>query len=286
MTLRFATYNLKNLFLSRDGEASEIAYPKPNKEVRPLARMIDQVNADVMVLQEVGSLEALERLNGRLQNPYPHLVCLPGNSRRSIHLGALSRLAVRASSHREADLTTPDGAALMGFADEAGAARDERVPLKLQRDVLCLELDTFTAFVVHLKSQGNAPWQETPAHEIRAAEARMAASIVAEYEAEHPGVPLLVAGDFNDVLSSDALAPIRDLRFYDVLGASFKDTGVRPSTYWPKRRMVIDLLLLSDAFAARYVTDSVTIHRSQMARTASDHYPVSLQVQFPQEETL
>lgn len=281
MTLRLATYNLKNLFLARDVEAGEIAYPKPNKELRPLARMIDQVGADLMVLQEVGSFEALELLNERLANPYPHLVCLPGNSRRSIHLAALSRLPMRARSHREAGLLTGEGAVLMGFADEAGAAAGERVPLKLQRDVLCLELAALTVFVVHLKSQGNPPWQETPADDIRAAEARVVASIVTRYEAAHPGVPVLIAGDFNDVLSSDALAPIRDLRFLDVLGASFRDTGVRPSTYWPKRRMVIDLLLLSDALAARYVAQSVTIHRSHMARTASDHYPVSMQVQFP-----
>ena len=46
--LKLATYNLKDLFLNGEGPA------KSGKALRPLARMIDQIDADLIALQEVG----------------------------------------------------------------------------------------------------------------------------------------------------------------------------------------------------------------------------------------
>jgi len=66
----------------------------------------------------------------------------------------------------------------------------------------------------------------------------------------------------------------------DVIGAQLqaRNTGIQPATYWPKRRSRIDLILLNEAARQCLVVDSPTIHRNQMARTASDHYAVSLQL--------
>ena len=189
MRLKLATYNVRNLFLAREGEAPAM-YPKPLREVRPLARMIDQIGADLLMLQEVGSYEALTVLNERLASPYPHVVCLPGNSTRSIHLGALSRLPLTAASHKDMPLVGASGSPILGYADEAASVRGALVPLGLQRDVLRLECDALTAFVVHLKSQGNPPWQVAPAHEVRFAEAQLTARLVAAYIAEHPTRPV------------------------------------------------------------------------------------------------
>ena len=62
--VRLATYNLKNLFLHDEG------FEKPTHETRPLAKMIDQVAADLMVVQEAGSQRSLETLNARLEKEH------------------------------------------------------------------------------------------------------------------------------------------------------------------------------------------------------------------------
>ena len=270
-----STYNVRNLFLAGEGPA------KPEKALRPLARMIDQVGADVMVLQEVGSQASLQRLNARLAQPYPVVESLPGNSNRSIHLGLLSRLQVSLSSHHDTVLTDAEGEPLHFFHDESQARLGQVSPLRFQRDLLLAEIEVLTGvslalFCVHLKSRTNQSWQEQGADIMRAAECRAIRDIIGCYREQHPDARVLIIGDFNDRISSDALAPLQALGFADPLGDVLRKSGRNPSTYWPKRRMRIDHILVSPNTASLVVPGSPTIHVSNMARTASDHYPVSL----------
>ena len=62
----------------------------------------------------------------------------------------------------------------------------------------------------------------------------------------------------------------------DPMGEKLAATGRNPSTYWPKRRMRLDFLLLSAAAEGLYVADSARIHTGARAKRASDHYPVSV----------
>ena len=71
--------------------------------------MIDQVGADILAVQEVGSMASLTHLNNRLAKPYAESCVVEGNSNRAIHLGVLSRFPVRVTSHRERHLVDPDG---------------------------------------------------------------------------------------------------------------------------------------------------------------------------------
>jgi endonuclease/exonuclease/phosphatase family metal-dependent hydrolase len=273
--LRIATYNLKNLFL--DGEGPE----KPNKEVRPLARMIDQVAADVLVVQEAGSATSLQRLNDRLARPYRHVEVLPGNSNRSIHLGVMSRLPVMLASHKDTVLRSVEGSMLDHFVDLSAAQASKATPLGFCRDLLRVGLRTETGaevalFCVHLKSRTNQPWQKRSADEIRTAECRALHDVVLEHTRKHPEHIVCLLGDFNDRMVNDALAPVVALGFADPLGSRLKSTGRNPSTYWPRRRMRIDHILVSANGLPVVVDDSPQIHASHMARTASDHYPVSI----------
>ncbi len=269
--LRIATYNLKNLFLHGEGEV------KPEKEVRPLARMIDQVAAEILVVQEAGSAASLETLNGRLQTPYPHARLLPGNSGRSIHVGVLSRHPVELTTHRDLTLSDAGGNPLFWYPDERAARNEAAVALRMQRDIVLAELRVqdcqLALFGVHLKSRTNVPWQRLAAEDMRAAEVRALAERVADYRERHPRAVIAVLGDFNDRLSADSLAPLRELELEDPLGDALKAAGRNPSTYWPKRRMRIDHILLARAEAT-----NPTIHINHMARQASDHYPVSLEI--------
>ena len=275
-SIRVCTYNVHNLF---DGGSG-----KSESEWKALAGILNRVAGDVVALQEVGSAAVLNTLNRRLKDPYAHEGFIQSNSDRGIHLGVLSRYPLTLRSHKECILTSPDGEILAEFASEADAVENRSSPLRFQRDLLLAEWMAgpvaFAAFVVHLKSKTNQPWRALSADEVRSAEGRALARIVSAYVAQNPLRNTLLLGDFNDTLNSDALSTVRDLGFIDPVGAELAGTGRNPSTYWPKRRTRIDLLLVEPALRRRILAGSGKIHASQMAQRASDHYPVSLQLRI------
>jgi len=269
---------VQNLFLCGEGPA------KPNAQLRPLLRLLTLLQADLLVLQELGSLASLEQLIGRLEAPYSHLGLLPGNSDRCIHLGVLSRYPVSLVSHRDTTLLDHSGAVLREYADEAAARAGCLTQLKFSRDLLRVDLlgsdPPLSVFVVHLKSRTNRQWRMLAADAVRAAECRAITRIVQTFQRAHPATLVALCGDFNDLVGSDALAPLAPLQLCDPLGDSLRLRGRNPSTYWPKRRMRLDHLLLCQEAAAYLVPGSPTIHASRMAQTASDHFPVSLALQI------
>lgn len=279
--LRIASYNVQNLFTEADVRGQEGAAAKSAKAIEALAGTLSALAADAVLLQEVGSAQALQRLNTGLAAPYPFSGFVAGNSERGIHLAVLSREPFVLTSHRHLLLEDETGTPLEEYACEAAADRDAPSAIRIQRDLLQIELDladqgTVTLFNVHLKSKTNRPWRRLPADQVRAAEARQIARQIGRYLAAHPDRPVLLGGDFNDLRSSDSLRPIFDLPLADPMGERLARTGGNPSTYWPKRRMRLDFLLLSHAAVRALVPDSAGIHASQRAKRASDHYPISV----------
>ncbi len=238
--------------------------------------MIDQVDADVLILQEVGSLASLELLNERLSSPYAHLACPPGNSDRSIHVAVMSREAHHTTSHADRVLTNDEGEPLIAPLAEGG----DLVPMGLKRDLLQIDVHGLTLFGIHLKSKTNPDWQTVAADVVRTAECRLIADIIRDWSAanDKPGVLL---GDFNEVASGSSLTPLNTLGMLDPFEAMLKAAGRNPSTYWPKRRMRVDRILLNDKAAELLDRKSPQIHINHMARTASDHYAVSLRLNLP-----
>jgi endonuclease/exonuclease/phosphatase family metal-dependent hydrolase len=285
--VRIASYNVRNLFSA--SEAGDRGVPaRSEADARALAGTIGAVNADVLLMQEVGSVAALEEINDLLGAPYPFLDVPESNSSRGIHLGILSREPFELHSFGQRTLTDTDGAVLEEYETEADASADNPTPLKVQRDLMLAEvtiegLGVLAIFNVHLKSKTNRPWRLLAADVIRAAECRLLAEVITGYLADHPERPLLLAGDFNDTRRSDALAPLFELPMSDPLGDSLEGTNRNPSTYWPKRRMRLDFVLTSATARRLLVKGSEQIHRSQRARRASDHYPVSVDLDYVDE---
>ncbi len=271
-----ATYNVQNLFLCGEG------VQKPAVQRRSLRATIRSLDVDVLVLQEVGSEASLLALNDSLATPYPFQALTPGNSSRSIHLGVLSRRPLALVSHLQEPLQGADGAPLYGFASKADAAAGRLTTVRVQRDLLRCEvaLDhgvTLTLFCVHLKSRTNPPWQIAPADDVRHAECERLVALVDAWEADHAG-PALLLGDFNDLLASEALAPLRARGLVDGYALGAAQTDRKPATYWPKRGMRIDHILLTPRTAASVHVRAATIHAGATARLASDHYPLSLDI--------
>ncbi len=242
--------------------------------------MLAQVQVDVWLLQEVGSLASLQALNAELARPFPHCGLVSGNSDRSIHLAVLSRYPITLHSHKEVLLLDANHQPLQDFSSEKAALDRQLTTVGFSRDLLRVDVaglsTALSLFAVHLKSRTNKAWRALSADTLREAECAMACRIIADFQQQQPDTLIGLCGDFNDRLSSPALASLDSLALVDPLGEMLRRNGRNPSTYWPKRRMRIDHILLCCRAAALVKEDSPTIHASRMAQTASDHYPVSL----------
>lgn len=275
---------MQNLFDAADAERNG-GMAKTAPALKAIAGTMDALRADVILLQEVGSDNALSSVNGALELPYPFSAVLPGNSDRGIHLGILSREPFELTSHRGLTLTSEAGDSLLEYPSEEDAAADQPSPVRIQRDLMLAELDladqgVLALFNVHLKSKTNRPWRRLAADDIRAAEVRRVAERIGAYLDEHVDRLVILGGDFNDLRSSEVLRPIFDLPLSDPLGEILAANGSNPSTYWPKRRMRLDFLLLGEAARMRMARGGARIHASQRARRGSDHYPISVDLQF------
>ncbi len=277
--MKLATYNMRNLFddFTEDGSSPS----KPDFEVKALVRSINALNADIIGAQEVESDKALRKINSRLRRPYEHVQLVKGNSHRGIHLGFMSRYPFSTKSHKRTVLTHRNNRTMMEFKSERARAPS---PAQFQRDCLLGEFDVgaeekLAVFNLHLKSQRNYNWMRNKADEFRAAEARAAARIVKAYR----GNLLVVLGDFNEKTNEPPIDALTNgLGYYDPLGEEIEKVGGDAVTYHRivSYRSRIDYVLLSDEVKGSYRDRSVTIHRSNNTRKGSDHYPVSVELNF------
>ncbi|MGI9328290.1 MAG: endonuclease/exonuclease/phosphatase family protein [Pseudomonadales bacterium] len=280
--MRIATYNVQNLFASSDQGNS-----KPTVALKAVARTLDLMAADVVALQEVAGEAALAELNTLLRDPYAHAHSVHSNSQRGIHLAYLSRHPLLLRSHRELMLADCNGTTLTDYEHAPEAASATPKPLRLQRDLLRADVafggnpKALTLFNVHFKSKAEQAWRLLSSDEIRTAEARAVAAQIADLGRTEPQQLALLLGDFNDQLSSPTLAAIRNLNWCDGLAfdhAQLGRSGRLPGTYWSKRRLRIDYVLLNANAERALVPASVRVHASTLAQRGSDHYPVSVDV--------
>jgi len=274
-----------NLF-AWEAEANEPVNPaKPQRELRALARTLDRVQADLVGLQEVGSQQALDDLNSLLKHPFEFRKLSPSNSDRGIHVGFLAREPFELSSHLSEILTDAQGRALSELAN-ANAA--ELTPLRIQRSIAIAKLQRPTGpallcIGVHLKSPGRRQWNTLSPLTIRTAECRLLARVLDELANQNPNSPMIVLGDFNDAPTSPAFAPLAHLQvgpLFDPLLRELVPANPRLTTYWPKRRTRVDRILLDAHAVSHYQRDSMSIWTGNTAEVASDHYPVSLDLNW------
>lgn len=273
--VRFATYNVRMLCL--EGPSRGRRPRKTDDSWRAVAAMIDATQADVLALQEVGSVEALDRLQSLLRQPFPQATFCPSNSSLGIHLAVLSRFTFAVSSHRETVLWDELGNPLEDYATRE-ASRDARLePLRFQRDFPRVSVDVgggVELFVAHLKSLRSYAWMRHTAGSVRNAEARAAARLLKR----HLHKPCLVMGDFNAAPHDPTLQPLVGApELWDPVASELEADGTLiPSYRCGAHTNRIDFALLGPLAKQRYVAGSARIHRGAEAELASDHYPLSV----------
>ncbi len=278
--MRIATFNVQNLRLrhpaegarldgARDRDVPEDEGPEA-EALDPIDRqltatVIRDLNADVLVLQEVFDAETLDHFHDRCLLPsgvgaYPHRICLPGNDGRGLDVAVMSRLPIGGvASH--AGLTPSD----VGLEPPEGFG-DQPV---FRRDCLLVEVGPLSILACHFK----APWpDEDAAWPVRRLEAEAVRRIV---EARFDGVPealWLIAGDLNDPdpagAAGRAIAPLEEPFAVDLSRRMAPDerwTFHDPDT---GRRSLPDALLASPRLAEAWPGAVPWVVREGLSRDA------------------
>lgn len=262
--LTIGSYNIKNLFDTFDDpyHNDEGTKAKPREEMRQVANVIREINADVLAFQEVESRGHLQQfVNAMLSDMgYMHVVHFEGNDGRGIDVCLISRIPVGAvTSHRHHVFKATDG----------GVQR-------FGRDLLQVELlpdggEPFEMWVVHLKSNSGGKELNEP---IRLGECREVHRLIAKRLKQDPNASLILCGDFNDTFETKTIQTI--LGNPPQLKTVFDDVPEAERITYNREpyRSMIDFLFCSPAMKARMVPGSFSIRAGTDDDSGSDHNPI------------
>lgn len=157
---------------------------KPLVKLHNLAHSITVLDADLILLTEVGGLHSLQNFNQYFLGGAYQCFLEEGNSDRGIDMGYLIRgpWETNIKSHRDHPLPHP-------------------TIQRFSRDVLLMELKFqgavwFNVLLVHLKSKLNLRGEDFEGRTRRAIEVRALAQLVHDMDQK---IPLLLGGDFNGI---------------------------------------------------------------------------------------
>ena len=260
MTLTLATFNVKDLLEPQDDGERQVLGAK----LAWIAGMVRACDADVIGLQEVGTVElvraVLERLDG---HAYGEPVMGTADA-RGIRCALLSRVPVV-----EARVHTAESLPFPVFREGDPAPFGTRIPLRrgvVHARVQAPGLGLVDVLVVHFKSSRSVPARDESGRELpatnarmrseatirslvwRAAEALYVRRLVDDVLAPDPGGRVAVVGDLNDVPGSPAVRAVRgegDGELFDCaagVDARARSKSVSSSavvatctTWWPAR---------------------------------------------------
>lgn len=199
--LRVATYNLDN-YLSMDrrvGDRWSPNYPKPEDEKLMVRQVIKEAEPDILVLQEMGTVEYLEELRSDLANEGLHFsyavhLDAPDPDR---HLALLSKLSP-AAIMKHTDLN-------FKYLDSRERVKRGMLELSFEKE----DGELFRLFVVHLKSKYTDNKDDPESQLRRVREAQACRDRIIERTLNVGVDKFLIAGDFNDHPASSTLR-----RFY------------------------------------------------------------------------
>jgi len=205
------------------------------------ARVISDVNADVICLIEVESRILLQKFHDEIlypqflkknnSAPYPYIMLIDGNDERGIDVSFISRFPILW---------------LRSHMFEQSVYNGNEVPT-FSRDCLEVQLQlpdgqTLHLLVNHLKSMGYSPKNDPQSNRRRLLQAQRVAELVDTHDLTKEYV--VAAGDFNSDPASPSLAPlVNNPGLYNVnLELAEKERG----TYQTGNKQ-IDYLLVSEA---------------------------------------
>jgi endonuclease/exonuclease/phosphatase family metal-dependent hydrolase len=278
--LTLATYNIQN-YLPAD-RMTEVGfrkeYPKPEMEKRALRRVIRGLNADVLVLQEMGDQRHLEELRRDLKAEgldYPHFaLAVAADADR--HVAILAKRPLRnVVTHR--DLEFPYFGA------------KEKVKRGLLEATIATEAGEVTLFGVHLKSRFTDRPDDPMSATRRAAEATAVRDRVLRRFPQPGSARFVILGDCNDHKASRPLAALQKRGKTEIAvllpGADSRGEGWSHAFRKEESYSRVDHVLVSPALAAAVRGAAARIYDGDGVTEASDHRPVLVVLELEAERT-
>ena len=174
------------------------------------------------------------------------------------------------------------------IADKTRFFASGRLPFLLKANVT-IEGSTEEINLVNLHARANGSSDSQERYDMRKYDVEALKDTLDTYYADKK---LILLGDYNDDVDvtvatgvSSTLstfdAYVNDTDNYQIVSASLSDRGYQSYVF---RENMIDHITLSDEFTTTYIVNSEQVHYefydSDYATTASDHFPVSVQVQL------
>lgn len=284
-SFRLCTYNVENLFDGVDdpaysGDDEDLDDEKPAHELLAVARAIRAVDADVLCVQEIESLEALIAFRDAYLSGmgYDHVASLDAGSSRGIEQAVLSRYPIE---HVE----NWPGKRLGGVHPEKYGSRDNWYagePLAFRRSPLRVDVrvpdgadgELWTLLVVHHKSgRHSGYWREAEARGVLA---------VTEPVLALADRPVVVLGDFNAEVDAESVKIYMKNGFRDLLRTR---AGGRAAWVTHESGRRIDLVLGNETAFKRVASKGFTLGTparpdgidwrdlDTFEGYAADHYP-------------
>lgn len=302
-SLRVMTYNVENLFYHVGGferinatdfrpVAGKPPMMKSEMEIQTIREIIRENDPDLMVLEEVESVVALQHLADGLLDGRYKAILLPGNDTRGINIGFLVKtdlpFHVTTKTHKALRWTDP-----IDQREVPLFSRD--LPILEFRVKEAQELPSLVLVGNHGKSKRDRPG-DPESRIIRTAQYEKAAEIVSEYRGK--GVPVMMGGDFNaDIMKDPEVRPLLAVlkSSFDVARQTLPPEQRITHTFHPKgettHRSQMDDILVSEDLAPRMTAASIYRYKDQEGRLMaipnsvrerdrqpSDHFPVIVDV--------
>lgn len=275
-TLTIATYNVENYVLADRITASGYrqAYPKPESQKHALRRVIRDLHADVLVVQEMGPQPFLDELQqdlrtGGVDFPFTALA-VAGDADR--HVAVLSRRRLRnVTTHRD-----------LSFPYFGGRETVKRGLLEVTIETA---LGDVTLFAVHLKSRFTDRIDDPLSALRRAGEAAAIRDRILQRFPNPAEARFIILGDCNDSPRSRPLAALQNrgkTRIAELLAAA--DSRGDTWTHAYRREdsySRADYMLVSAALKPQVRGGVAVIYDGAGAQAASDHRPVFLVLAEP-----
>ncbi len=225
LDLKFCFLNTENLFLLFDqlplGDVNSLSEGqwqklstsvyenKPLRKTQELARAIKDINADIVMLCEVGGQESLKNFNEYFLDAAYSPCLMEGNSERNIDVGFLIKKNVNfyydlySNKNRPINFLYPHERLSLknGYPVKDGKTITSH---KFSRDVVELRLFTrdkekpfMIILLTHLKSRLDPERIDPNGFERRRAELKALLEIYKELSGKYPNVPIMISGDMN-----------------------------------------------------------------------------------------
>lgn len=320
-SLRIGTYNVENLVMhlghyepipGSPGSMHQVTQPmaKPLAKIKGVAKAILDMDLDIVVLQEVENIKALEALNHTyLEDRYTPLL-INGNDPRGIDIAFLVKkdLPFEIENHSFRRETWFDPRT-RGSRSTRLFSRDLPVLVVRAQGQPKNSAPLFIVMGTHFKSKRTyrdtgAPDRDPDSRIARTAQVNRAVEIIGRYREEYGSdLPILFAGDFNGAVPHEPeFEPLRRraglLDAFDLSKTRRSRTDRVTHIYFPGENLApernqLDAIFVSpelhdsvlDAEAYRYKNQDglpwpLPKYKRIRDKNPSDHWPVNVTVKF------